>query len=143
MRIIFIISAILLINGFVWYLIIKRIHSQKEQLRGQLINSGENIVIAPETGTYRGSTKRFGNVKSIGIIALTDRMLIFRKPIGSDIQISIAEIADVSKNVYFLHSYHNGREHLLLKLNDGTIVGFIVNDINRWIYEIEAYIPRI
>lgn len=132
--------VILLINGFVWYLIIRRIRNQKDELQKQLIASGANIIIGPETGTYRGSTKRFGNVKSLGTIALTGSILIFRKPFGSDIQIPVEEIAEITKNVFFLHSYHSGREHLILKLKDGTIAGFIVKDINRWMIELEALI---
>lgn len=132
------ILAILLINGIVWYLVFMRIRSQKEQLQRQLLNSGANIVIGPETANFRGSTKCFGFVKSLGVIALTERELVFIKPVGGDIHIPTSEIVDVSKNAWFLHSYRMGYEHLILKLSDGTLVGFIVKDINRWMREVQA-----
>ena len=136
-------SVVICGNVIVWILIFWRIRRQLSVLCEEMKRSGDSIIVEPETGTFRGSSKHFGMIKSLGVIMLTEHMLIFRKVCTSDIRIPVSEIAKVSKNVWFLQSYHNGKEHLILKLNDGTQIGFIVKDVNRWIRELSSKMASI
>ncbi|MHB1000382.1 MAG: hypothetical protein ACYC27_14170 [Armatimonadota bacterium] len=129
---------VLAINAVMWIFILSLINKQKTLLKEKLMNSGENFIIEPESGTFRGSTGRFGVVKSMGVIALTENMIVFKKPFGGEIHLPITDIAEISENVFFMRSYHSGNAHLILKLKDGAFVGFIVKDIKRWVSELSS-----
>ncbi|MHB1456809.1 MAG: hypothetical protein ACYC0V_07830 [Armatimonadota bacterium] len=130
--------TILTINAIVWTLVFLRIRHQMTMLQEDMRRSGKLTVIAPESASFRGSTNRYGMVKSLGVIMLTEKMLIFKKAFASEMRIPVSDIVDISKYEWFLQSYHSGKEHLILKLNDGTQIGFIVNDVNRWIRELSG-----
>lgn len=136
-----IIALVVAANASVWILVFWRIRRQMIMLQEDMRRIDKIAVIAPESASFRGSTDRFGMVKSLGVIMLTEKMLIFRKVSASEMRIPLSEIADISKYAWFLKSYHSGKEHLILRLNDGTQVGFIVKDVNRWIRELTAKRP--
>ena len=72
-----------------------------------------------------------------GVIVLTDQQVIFRKPIGKDINLSLTQIVNVSKDKSFQGNYRMGKEFLILEAID-TKMGFIVNDPSLWIKEISS-----
>jgi hypothetical protein len=76
------------------------------------------------------------STKTYGVIALTDRRLIFRRPLGKDIEIPLSGISEVSENKWFKGNYRGGKLFLILKLADDSEVAFMVNDHNHWMEEI-------
>lgn len=124
------------IIALVWIIIYLRIIAQRNALRKEILSTPDQLIIEPEIGEFRGSSNRFGMVKSIGVIALSRKNLIFCKPIGARITIPRSEIADLKHDTIFMNSYHSGKEHLIITLSDGTDVAFTVKDIGKWIKEL-------
>jgi len=98
--------------------------------------SGERLVIRPEIGFYQGMIRGIVSTKTYGVIALTDRRLVFRKPIGRDIDIPLSQIAEISENEWFAGNYRGGREYLILKLADGSEKAFQVKNHAGWMREL-------
>ena len=103
-----------------------------------IARSGEKLVIGPETGHYTAMIRGIIATKTYGVIALTDRRLIFRKPIGRDIEIPLSQITAVSENEWFAGNYRGGREFLILKLADASEKAFQVKDHAGWMRELRS-----
>lgn len=101
------------------------------ELREDLAANGEPATRGPETALYRGATDRYPMVKGNGIIALTDRRLIFQLLLGSRIELSLDQLTGVREDKWFLRAY-TGRTHLILRMKDGAEVGFMVADHPAW-----------
>lgn len=120
-------------------LLILLFRRQIAQLRDEITRSGETVLIGPDIGFYQGSNTLI-SLKTQGVIALTDRRIVFRKPIGADIEIPFTQITKVSENDWFRGNYRAGKKFLILKLADGLEIGFMAKDHNRWIKEITTRI---
>ena len=107
-------------------------------LKRQLGRSGERVLFGPELGFYQGMIRGIVSTKTYGVIALTDRRLIFRKPIGRDIEIPLSQITAVSENEWFAGNYRGGREFLILKLADASEKAFQVKDHAGWMRELRS-----
>jgi len=92
----------------------------------------ENLLIEPYWGSFRGATEKYGKIKCDGIIALTDKNLVFEKIAGDSIEIPVRKIVSSSMEKSFLGESRPGQDYLVLCLDDGTQVGFIVKDANEW-----------
>ena len=102
------------------------------ELREELAAADERATHGPESVIYRGATDRYPKVKGNGIIALTHRRLIFRPLIGKRLELSLDQLTGVREGKWFLNSYAGGRMHLILRMNDGAEVGFMVKDHPAW-----------
>jgi hypothetical protein len=118
-----------------------RFGRQKARLEADLRLSGEKILIGPEAGFYQGGNS-IASLKTQGIIALTDRKLVFRKPLGADIVVPLQQVVEVSTNGQFQGNRRAGKKFLILKLSDGAQTGFIVKDHDIWIKEITSKISQ-
>jgi hypothetical protein len=131
--VVLLVVGIVALNAACWAVIIvwmrKRMTLRRAQLREKL---GPNPVIDAETATYRGATARFGKVKGLGVIGLTERRLVFARAVGQPLEIDRSEIVGVREDKWFLRSYTSGIRHLILQLRDGTEVGFFVRELGRW-----------
>ena len=78
------------------------------------------------------------STKTYGVIALTDRRLIFRKPIGRDTEIPLSQIAELSENKWWAGNHRNGRMFLILKLADASEKAFQVKDHAGWMRELRS-----
>jgi hypothetical protein len=96
-----------------------------------IVESGEEIVIGPERGLYVRAAW-IASLKTEGAIALTDQRLVFRKPIGGDISLPLADIEFMSLKKWYRGEYRGGRQWLILKLADGSEVAFMVRDPELW-----------
>jgi hypothetical protein len=126
--------GILAFNTLLWIGIARwlrgRLAARREAMRDKL---GPHPVIDVETATYRGATQRFGRVKGLGLIGLTERHLVFVAAVGKKvIELDRTEVVGVREDKWFLRSYTGGQRHLILRLRDGTEVGFFVRDLARW-----------
>ena len=126
----FVVEAAMFVFALRWAK--RRMQERTQALVDDMGQSGEKLVLGPESALYRGGTGDFSRVKGSGVIALTPKRLVFRKLVGGEVEVPLNEIASVSENKWFLAAYHNGRQHLILELTDGTKVGFMVKDHQRW-----------
>lgn len=120
------------IQAAIWIPIIRKLHRLPDQLRDELTGAGERIVRAPERGNYNGATSIYGRVKGMGVIAMTDRRIAFRKAIGKPVDLPVDQIVGVRDDLWFLGAASRGRRHLIVKLQDGVEVGFYVTDHAGW-----------
>jgi len=141
-HIVLLIAAAIAVQIVAWSLILWRFRRQVAALQDTLNRSGESIVIPPGIGLYQRSIRGIVSLKTQGVIALTDRRLVFRKPIGGDIEIPLSQVAEVSENKWFKGNYRGGRKFLILKLADGAEVAFMVRRRRRWSLEIAARIGQ-
>jgi hypothetical protein len=127
------------INAVVWLLILAWFRYRVAALARSINASGECLVLGPERGYYN-VMKGPVSAKTMGIIALTDRRLIFNGPLGMNADIPFDQIADTSRNKWWQGNYRNGREFMILRLRDGKEVAFQVKNLDRWMQEIQ---PKI
>ncbi|MEZ4427083.1 MAG: hypothetical protein R3A51_05230 [Nannocystaceae bacterium] len=136
-QIILLVAGILGANLVLWIVIIawvrRATRARAATLRAELDGSGERLVLGPEPAIYRGATAGRTKVKGNGIIALTDRRLLFDKLIGDRVEVSRAEIVGVRVDRWFLRSARGGKLHLIVKLQSGEEVGYIVRDHEAWV----------
>jgi len=117
-------------------LVLLRFRSQGADLKRALERSGERLLFGPEVGYYQGTIRGIVSLSTYGVIALTDRRLVFRKPIGRDIDVALSQVAEIAENKWFAGNYHNGRKFLILRLADGTDKAFQVKNHDGWMREL-------
>jgi len=123
-------------QGALWGLIFLLFRSQGAGLRRAVETSGEAVVLGPQVGLYQKSG--VVSVKTLGVIVLTDRRLIFRKPLGKDIEIPLPQVAGLSENKWFHGNYRSGKQFLIVKLTDGQEIGFVLKNHALWMNELTA-----
>lgn len=136
-----VILLVLGINAVVWLLVFAwlrhRAKALADYINASCASTGECLVIGPERG-YCNIMKGRASVKTMGIIALTDRRLIFNGPLGMNADIPFDRIAEVSRNKWWQGNYRNGRQFLILHLTDGNEVAFQVKNLDHWAQEIQS-----
>jgi hypothetical protein len=128
------IGVVVLINLAIWIPIRRRLRAQPAQLRAELAAAGDQVVLGPEPGIYRGGTatgypKSGGN----GTIALTDRRLAIRRAVGGPIDVPIAQIATARRDRWFRSGARMGQVHVIVGLRSGGELGFYVRDADQWL----------
>ena len=93
----------------------------------------ERFLVSPQNAGYSGGPRRFGWVKGSGVLALTDRRVIFRRVFGGLLEIELADIASVSEAAWYRGMYKAGRRHVILHLKEGAKVAFMVRDASPWL----------
>lgn len=145
-QIILLIAAILVLEALIWIPVLAWLRRKSsllaESLKDSVALSGDRFIIEPEGALYRGGTGTYSRVKGNGVIALTDRRLIFKKLVGGDIEIPLGSVEKVSESKWFLRSYRSGRLHLILHLRDGSEVGFIIKNHDAWMRALESAVPQ-
>jgi hypothetical protein len=126
-----ILMGVAAINLAVWLPILRKLKRLPDLLREEL--AGERISIGPERADYRGATATYGRVKGLGVAALTDRRLAFRKAIGKPVDVPADQIVGVREDRVFLRSVVGGRRHVIVKLADGTEVGYFFQSPEHWL----------
>ena len=114
----------------------------RAELDLEIRQSGEGILVFPEAGSFRGARSRYGRLKCDGVIAATDRRIVFRKLIGAGLEVLLADVVGLREDKWFLQSYRSGRRHLILQTRDGNEIGFLVRDNERWKRALGFVAPR-
>ena len=117
--------------ALVWVPIRARLKRMPGEIKSELTAAGERLVGEPELANYRGATAEYGRVKGLGVVALTDRRLIFRGVFGKTMEIPREQIVDVRTDKWFLRAY-NGQTVVIVKTRSGAEVGFAFADAERW-----------
>jgi hypothetical protein len=93
--------------------------------------AAEPALRGPEKALYRGGTGSYPSVTGNGTIALTERRLIFRILVGSDVEITLSEVEDVRESRVWRRSVQAGHTHLVVTTSAGA-TGFYVGDVGAW-----------
>ena len=133
-----ILATVALVLALVWIPISRRLKVIAVEMERELASSGERVVVAPEAANYRGATSGYGRVKGNGIVALTERRLVFRKIVGDPVEIPVDQIAGVHLEKWFLRAYSSGRPVVVLSTRSGVEVGFIFDDAEAWASRLRA-----
>lgn len=130
------------LQAAVWAAVFVRLRRLRDGMQRDLSLTGETALIGPERGHYSGGTPPHSMVKSLGVIALTRHRIVFLKPLGPPIEIPVSRIAEVSESKWFRGHYRGGRAFLVLRLDDGSEVGFQVREHDRWVRELLGLTER-
>lgn len=129
------------INAAVWALILVGWRYQRarieERLRRDVSFTGEYLVLGPQNGYYAKIRGRV-SVRSMGVMALTNKRLIFRVMFGKGFDIPVDDIVGISEAKWFQGMYRNGREFMILKLRDGSEIGFQTGNQQSWEEQIRS-----
>ena len=94
---------------------------------------GETVLRPPEKGSYRGATAAgYPVVKNTGLIALTQRRLVFRTLTGKTIDVPVASITGVRESTVFKGSVVGGQTHLVVETAAGEIGFYVFSGIAPW-----------
>lgn len=116
----------------VWIPVSARMRKLVATLGPELAAEGEPAVRGPETGGFQGASGQYGRVKGAGVIAMTDKRLVFRGVFGKRIDLDLTELTAVREDKWFLRSYKGGRPYLIIKTKAGVELGFFVKDHAGW-----------
>jgi hypothetical protein len=110
-----------------------------ESISREIAVESGSILIQPESGSFRGSTQKYGKVKCDGVIYLTTERIVFRPLMGKNIiKLNLFEIQNISIEKAFLGQWRAGMKVMVLHLTDSTQIGFYVKDHNNWKQDIET-----
>jgi len=130
------ILLVALVQAAIWIPITRRSRRRSadflDQFRADVAQSGERVIVEPESGVYRGGSGSYSAVSGNGTILLTDRRLLFRKRTGGEVEVPTSAIVSVETSKAFRGSRVGGATHLVIKTNDGAEIGFFVDDLHAW-----------
>ncbi len=137
LQIALLIGAILVSQVVIWVPIVGWLRRRSRALivtvQEELSGAGENVLRGPEAASYRGASGGHPKVKGNGVIALSDKRLVFRFLVGGrPIDVATAEITGIRYDKWFVGAYRGGQLHLIVELADGKELGFFVDDEDAW-----------
>ena len=143
MFVVLLVVGILVLQALIWIPIIVWFRRRSRRVAAELALEleGEQVVRPPEKGNYRGATAPgYPVVKNNGLIALTQRRLVFRTLTGKAIEIPVDAITGVREAAVFKGSVVGGRTHLIVETAAGEI-GFYVPDNAGWTAALRQCLP--
>jgi hypothetical protein len=145
-QVVLLVAGILAFQALIWIpaliLIRRKTATQQVDLTREIERSRQRLIRGPEPALYRGASAEYPKGKGNGVVALTDRRLLFRKLIGKGVEVHVSDIAAVREDTWFLRSYRSGRPHVIVKTRSGAELGFIVARHGEWMEAIRSLIPE-
>ena len=138
--VVLLVVGILALQVVIWVPIIVWFRRRSRRVAAELATElqSETVVRPPEKANYRGATAPgYPVVKGNGLIALTQRRLLFRTLTGKAIDIPVDAITGVREATVFKGSVVGGRTHLIVETAAGEI-GFYVPDNAAWTAALSA-----
>ena len=123
------------LQALIWIPIIVWLRRRYRDALGLLSaeTQSENVLRPPEKARYRGATApNYPGVSNNGVIALTERRLVFLTVTGKSIEIPGSEIRGIHQAKVFKSSVVGGKTHLVVEVPGGE-VAFYVSDNAAWI----------
>jgi len=115
------------IQAVIWIPLVRKLQRMPDALRTEL--GGERLLFGPERASFAGATAEYGRVGGIGVLALTERRLAFRRAVGNKVvDVPADHILAVTEAHRWMGRRVGGRTFLILKLASGAQLGFIVAD---------------
>jgi len=121
--------ALLLLRGFG-----DKAEGRADDLRDEVERLGEEWIIPLEGASYRGARHTYGRVKGNGVAGRTRRRVGFEPLLGTGFSVPLARVTEVRVTRWFLGAARARDRHLVLVLDDGNEVGFIVRGRERWLH---------
>ena len=140
MQTILTITAVVGIQALAWSLLYWRYRMQMISLRKEITQAGETLIAGPEIAFHQGSIGGIISMKMYGVLAMTDRRVIFRKPLGTDITIPLSSVAGLAESKVYRGNYRGGKVFLILTCTDGSQFAFIVKAHASWHSELASRI---
>ena len=116
----------------------RRLAAQAASMVAEVVGRGERIERVPEPAVYRGGSGSFSGVKGNGTLVLTDRAVEFRKLTGPTVRVAREDIVSVAQQRWYRGAATGGRTHLVIRLKDGSEVGYFVQDVTTWAALLQA-----
>jgi hypothetical protein len=101
------------------------------ELAQELERAGEHAIVGPEPALYSGASARYTKVRGNCVLALTERRLLIRMLVGSNIDLDRSEIVGAHDAKTF-DGHFQGKRYLVVDLKDATEIGFLVRDMAPW-----------
>ena len=148
-QIVLLVAGILGFQVLVWIPILVWMKKKSARLIAELTQDlasrSERTTHGPATTLYRGASADFPRVKGNGVIALTERRLVFRPLVGAAIELPIDQIVEVREDTWFLRSAKGGLKHVIVKTKSGTEVGWMFSrdQHQAWLEAFRAIASRV
>jgi hypothetical protein len=114
----------------IWALVEARVLRTGRVMRRELAAAGDRIELGPVRCSLRGDLpKQF----DMGMLALTDRRLVFYRTVGTPISIPRADLASARPETWYRHARRFGEPHLVVTTHSGMEYGFMVKRTTRWL----------
>ena len=125
-------AAIVAVSVFILRRVGERAEGRADDLRAEVERLGEEWVIPLAGAVYRGGAYPAGRNKGHGVLGLTDRRVVFLPIAGEQlsvprVRIAGARLEERRRDVAGAH-----RHHLVLRLDDDSEAGFLVDDAGEW-----------
>ena len=134
--VVLLVVGILAVLVLIWIPILVWLRRRSRAVADQLATeiAGETVLCAPEKGSYRGATApEYPVVKNTGLIALTQRRLVFRTLTGKAIDVPVESITGVREATVFKGSVVGGQTHLIVATAAGEIGFYVFSGNAGWI----------
>ena len=126
-------AAIVAVSVFILRRVGDRAERRADVLRGEVERLGEEWVIPLAGAVYRGGAHPAGRSKGHGVLGLTDRRVVFLPIAGEQLSVPRVRIAGARlEERAAATSPAAHRHHLVLRLDDDSEVGFLVDDAREW-----------
>jgi hypothetical protein len=144
MDVVLLVVGILALVAVILVPVVLLLRSRSRRVAAELAQelATEPALRGPGKGLYRGGSSGYPKVKGNGMIALTQRRLVFRMLIGSDLDIPLEEITGLREAKAFQGGVVGGHVHLVVQTATGE-VGFFVDDNAAWIAAITSAAPAL
>jgi hypothetical protein len=114
----------------IWALVEARVQRVGRNMRRELAAAGDRIELGPVRCSLRGDLpKQF----DMGMLALTDRRLVFYRTVGTPISIPREDLAGARPEKWYRHARRFGEPHLVVTTHSGMEYGFMVKRTTRWL----------
>lgn len=122
------------------YVIRQRLCKLAMELRECARRAGEDLIIEPQSCVYRGANREFGNIKGNGVIALTEKRIMFKKLTGEQINMDRSRITKVSIENTFKGETNLATKgsHLIIETKDGNRIGFLIKNDKNWVEQFDS-----
>jgi hypothetical protein len=122
-----IIAVVGAVQAVIWIPIVRKLQRMPDALRTEL--GAERVLFGPERASFCGATAEYGRVGGIGVLALTERRLAFRRAVGNKVvDVPADHIVAATEANRWMGRRVGGRTFLIVKLASGAELGFIVAD---------------
>lgn len=117
-----------------------RLRRMRTRLDAEL--AGEPALRGPEGAIYRSGSGSHPRLKGNGLIVLTERRLLFRMALGSDLDLPVADITAIREATWFEGARLGDRQHLIVRTGAGE-AAFFVDDNAAWAAAIASAADRL
>src|SRR4051812_1467405 len=81
-----------IIQALLWTTVFRKLRTIAATLPGELAAAGDRILGGPERASYDGATAVYSGVSGMGVLAVTDRRVVFRRLGGKTIELELGEL---------------------------------------------------